>query len=113
MSIDHIHLGSARPQTSFRRSAPSASEFFSSLLEQSHSRLPQTASDSVAAARTNTSASDTLHLYRIFSECSGAPSKARLSRSRATVTAEDGAEAYAYPKPESGCLFAYRGDSKK
>jgi hypothetical protein len=26
--------------------------------------------------------------------------KARFSRSRATVAAEDGAEAYAYPKPE-------------
>ena len=26
--------------------------------------------------------------------------KAQFSRSRATVTAEDGSEAYAYPKPE-------------
>jgi hypothetical protein len=37
---------------------------------------------------------------RYSREIEDAIGKARFSRSRAAVTAEDGAEAYAYPKPE-------------
>jgi hypothetical protein len=37
---------------------------------------------------------------RYSREIADAIAKARFSRSRATVTTEDGAEIYAYPKPE-------------
>jgi len=37
---------------------------------------------------------------RYSREIEDAIAKAKFSRSRATVTAADGAEAYAYPKPE-------------
>ena len=37
---------------------------------------------------------------RYSREIEDAIGKARFSRSRATVTTEDGAEIYAYPKPE-------------